>query len=110
MKKRFWFFFLISGLVLMNACQKEHSLESGNGPSEGLLQDDGAGDCLPKTVAGAYVVGTALTGTSNYIDVQVNVTKTGTFTIYTDTVNGMYFRVSGIFTTLGLNTVRLKGN
>src|SRR5690349_203381 len=108
MKKRFLFLFLISGLVLMNACQKEYSLENGNGISEGTLADDGAGDCLPKTVNGAYVVGVAL-GTSNSIQVQVNVTKAGSYTIYTDTVNGMWFRVTGVFTTTGLTTIQLKG-
>lgn len=93
----------------MNACHKEYSLETGNTPSEGTLQDDGTGDCLPKNVVGAYVVGTTLTGTANYIEVQVNVTTIGTYLIYTDTVNGMHFRGSGIFTTMGLNTVRLQG-
>jgi hypothetical protein len=109
MKKRFLFLFLAAGIVLMNACQKEKSYEGGLTLSEGLLQDDGGGDCLPKTVAGVYVAGIALVGTANYIDVQVNVTKTGTYTIYTDTVNGIYFRVTGVFTTTGMNTVRLKG-
>ena len=37
-------------------------------------------------------------------------TKAGNYTIYTDTVNGMWFRVSGIFTATGLNTVRLVGH
>ncbi|MBL7742786.1 MAG: hypothetical protein JNN00_04845 [Chitinophagaceae bacterium] len=110
MKKRFLFLLVITGLVLMNACQKEYSFENGTGPSAGTLQDDGAGDCLPKTVAGAYVVGTILNGTTNYIEVQVNVTTAGSYTIYTDTVNGVYFRATGVFTTTGLNTVTLKGN
>jgi hypothetical protein len=110
MKKRFLFLMLMSGLVLMNACLKEHSQESGNGPSQGTLQDDGTGNCLPKTVNGNYVAGVALAGTTNYIEVEVDVTTIGNYTIYTDTVNGMYFRVSGVFTATGLTTVRLKGN
>lgn len=101
--------FLAAGILLMNACQKEKSYEGGITLSEGLLQDDGGGDCLPKTIAGVYVAGIALAGSTNYIDVQVNVTKTGAYTIYTDTVNGIYFRVTGVFTNTGLNTVRLKG-
>ncbi|HET6994749.1 MAG TPA: hypothetical protein VFI06_07195 [Chitinophagaceae bacterium] len=109
MKKRYLVLVLISSLVLMNACQREHSLENGMGPSQGTLQDDGTGDCFPKTVSGAYVVGTALVATSNYIDVTVDVTQAGNYTIYTDTVNGIHFRASGVFTTTGLNTVRLKG-
>jgi hypothetical protein len=110
MKKRYLLFFLLSGLALMNGCLKEHSLENGSSPSVGTLQDDGTGDCLPKTVAGAYVAGTALVATANYIEVQVAVTTVGSYTIYTDTVNGMYFRSSGFFTTTGLNTVRLSGH
>lgn len=109
MKKRLLFFYLFGSLVLINACQKEYSFEGASTPSEGALQNDGTGDCLPKTVAGAYVVGTALVGTTNYIEVQVDVTKIGSYTIYTDTVNGIYFRVKGIFTISGLNTVQLKG-
>src|SRR5258706_2940795 len=109
MKKRFLFLFLAAGLVLINACHREASFEGGGTPSKGSLKDDGTGNCLPKTVAGAYVAGTALAGTANYIEVQVNVTQTGSYTVYTDTVNGIYFRTSGVFTTTGLATVQLKG-
>ena len=77
MKKRFLFYFLIGSLVLFNSCGKEKSLEGGAGPSEGTLQDGGTGDCLPKTVAGAYVIGTALVGTANYIEVEVDVITAG---------------------------------
>src|SRR5215510_4845938 len=108
MKKRYLLLLFLSGLVLMNGCQKEYSFENGAGASEGTLQDDGSGDCLPKSVAGAYVAGTPLNAT-NYIEVQVDVTKAGNYTIYTDTVNGMYFRGVGVFSSTGLVTVQLKG-
>jgi hypothetical protein len=42
--------------------------------------------------------------------VQVNVGKTGTFEVVTDTVNGFYFRAVGTFTKLGATTVTLRGN
>jgi hypothetical protein len=109
MKKQFLFLFVILGVVLAISCLKEHSFENGAGPSQGTLQDDGTGDCLPKTVNGSYVVGTVLDGNVNYIEVEVDVTVAGTYTIYTDTVNGIYFRGSGVFAATGLNTVRLKG-
>ncbi|HEY6506089.1 MAG TPA: hypothetical protein VIZ28_19070 [Chitinophagaceae bacterium] len=109
MKKRSLLYFLIGSLVLINACQKEKSFEGGGSPSEGTLQDDGTGDCLPKTVAGVYVVGTALAAATNYIEVQVNVTTAGSYTIFTDTVNGIYFRGTGVFTATGPVTVRLTG-
>jgi hypothetical protein len=110
MKHRFLLFFLLSSLVVFNGCQKELSFESGSGPSEGTLQDDGSGDCLPKSVAGIYVAGIALVGTTSYIEVQVNVTLPGSYSISSDTVNGIYFRGAGVFNATGLNTVRLKGN
>lgn len=111
MKKHIVFLSLLLGmLVLFYACQKEVSFENGGIPSAGMLQSDLSGDCLPKTVTGIYEEGTALTAASNYIDVQVDVLVEGTYTIYTDTVNGIYFRATGIFTTAGLNTVRLGGH
>jgi hypothetical protein len=110
MKKRFFFFFFIAGIVLLNSCQKEVSFENDGTLSAGSLQSDSTGDCLPKTVAGSYVEGTALNGDSSYIEVQVNVTQAGSYTINTETVNGIYFSVSGAFTTTGINTVKMKGN
>jgi hypothetical protein len=96
--------------IVIFSCQKEMSLEQPGTPAEGSLQADVSGDCLPKTVNGVYSVGTALVSTTNTITVDVNVTRTGTYTITTDTVNGYYFRGVGIFTNTGNNTVTLRGN
>jgi hypothetical protein len=110
MKQLISYLFVIGSLILMNSCQKELSLENGNNPSQGSLQDDGTGNCLPETVNGAYIAGTALVPANNSIQVTVNVTKTGAYTIYSDTLNGYYFKASGVFTTLGITQVTLKGN
>lgn len=101
---------LFLGVLLMNACQKESSFENGNIPSQGLLQSDVTGDCFPKTVAGTYVQGTSLNGTSNFITISVMVTTPGSYTIGSDTVNGVFFRLTGIFTATGMETVNLRGN
>jgi hypothetical protein len=95
-------------ILLMNGCQKELSFEGGNTPSDGSLQSDVSGDCLPKTINGAYVAGTPLVPATNTIAVQVNVTKAGSYEVYTDTVNGYFFRATGTFTALGANTVTLR--
>lgn len=95
------FFFLV-----IASCQKEQSFEQGK-VSKGSLQGT-FGDCLNKTVAGIYTATKALAD-SNYIDVDVDVTEAGRYTIYTDTVNGYYFRGTGNFTTIGSATVRMKG-
>ena len=88
------------------SCQKEVSFEIGQ-PSKGSLQN-ALGECSPKTVGGTFKMAQAL-GDTNYIDVTVDVTQTGVYTIYTDTVNGYSFRGTGNFSNAGSNTVRLKG-
>jgi hypothetical protein len=100
-------FFIVIALGI--GCQKELSFENGNTPAHGSLQSDVSGDCLPKTVNGIYAANSTLVSTNNTMSVQVNVTRSGSYTIYTDTVNGFYFRVSSIFTTLGTNNVTLRG-
>lgn len=102
-------FWLAGLLIFVVACQKELSFELPNTPAEGSLQSDINGDCLPKTVNGAYAVGAAL-GASNTMTVSVNVTKAGTYEIGTDTVNGYFFRATGTFTATGINTITLLGN
>lgn len=92
--------------VFLYSCQKELSFEQGK-PSRGSLQS-ASGNCLPKTVGGTYKAGEAL-GDSNFIDVTIDVTQTGNYTVYTDTINGYYFRATGKFATTGPDTIRLKG-
>jgi hypothetical protein len=89
------------------ACQKELSFDGG--VSEGTLKANAGGDCLPSTVYGQYQKDTALRA-SNYIDVQVNVTFPGTYSITSDTVNGYSFKGTGTLGNPGLNTVRLYGS
>jgi hypothetical protein len=93
-------------LFFFYSCQKEYSNEAVP-PSRGSLQND-LGECLPKLVNGGYVVDQAFTD-SNYIDVSLDIVQTGSFTIYTDTVNGYSFKAQGTFNNAGTNTVRLQG-
>ena len=100
----------ISCLVLLLSCQKETSFEGDNTPAEGSLLSDVNGDCTPKTVNGTYVAGTAFVASVNTITCDVNVTKKGPYLITTDTINGYFFSATGTFTSLGNNTVTLRGN
>jgi len=105
-KSLFWLALLTTFVM---ACKKEHSYEKGiTNPSSGSLQSGGTGDCLGSTVGGFYKVDTTLTD-SNYVDVKVDVTKVGDFTISTDNINGFYFHSAGSFAATGENTVRLRG-
>jgi hypothetical protein len=99
-------FFAAAALIL--ACQKEVSHESGNTTeSDGSLLGAG-GACQTSTVGGVYQKDTAL-NSSNYVDVSVTVNSPGSYLIYSDTVNGMWFRSSGNFSAAGVQTVRLPG-
>lgn len=74
-------------------------------PASFTLSGD-PGSCLPVTVNGTYQAGTALTASHN-VEVEVNVTVAGAYTISTNTVNGMQFSKSGVFSTTGLQNVTL---
>jgi len=108
--KKHLIYWLAAIALFAISCQKELSFEQGNSPAKGSLQSDITGDCLPKTVNGTFLAGTTLVPATNTITVQVNVTKTGTYTVYTDTINGYHFRATGTFTNLGANNVTLRGN
>jgi hypothetical protein len=100
---------LLTLMIIGYSCKKEYSQEEGSGnKSEGSLLSEVTGECLPKTVTGAYIAGTTLDA-SNYIEVDVDVTKEGSYSITTDTVNGYYFTASGDFANTGINTVKLFG-
>lgn len=109
MKKHFLVLLPLTAILLFTACQKEVSTELTGTVSAGSLQAGVTGECLPKTIQGIYEVGEVLNADSNYIDVQVEVTGTGTYRVYTDTINGVFFESKGTFASAGLSTVRLKG-
>lgn len=110
MRKQVLAFLTLACLTVFFAgCAKEKSFETGFGPSVGSLQSETTGDCLPKNVAGIYEATVALT-TANYIEVDVDVTTAGSYTIRTDTVNGFSYKAQGYFTTTGIQTVKLTGS
>jgi hypothetical protein len=65
--------------------------------------------CDTPTVRGLYVINTAL-GSSNTVQLKVNVISIGAYRFQTDTVNGIYFSTDGIFTNTGIQFVTLNGN
>ena len=93
--------------MLIISCQKELNFDL-NGVSVGTLKDSLL-QCNPSTVNGVYKVDSIL-GIENYIDVQVDVDVTGTYTVVSDTVNGYSFKCTGTFGNVGLNTVRIYGS
>lgn len=108
MKINFFYYLLLAFFIILG-CRKEVSFEVGNKPSDGSLQSEISGDCLPKTVSGIYEAGKLLVAATNTIKIDVNVAQTGTYIISTDTINGYFFRATGSFTNTGNNPVTLKG-
>nr|WP_314498767.1 hypothetical protein [uncultured Chryseobacterium sp.] len=64
--------------------------------------------CSRATVNGVYKVGTALTA-NNTITLPMNVTTLGSYTITTNTVDGISFSASGTFTAAGVQNITLHG-
>lgn len=81
---------------------------STGGVSSGVLGDS-SGFCKPVILAGTYAQGIALTS-ANTVQVQVTVATAGTYSIKTNTVNGVTFSKSGTFTSAGPQTVILSGS
>ena len=108
--KKHLLYWLALGIIVVAGCQKELSFEGSRTPAEGSLQSEASGDCLPKLVNGIYEAAQPLVADTNTTEVSVNVTRTGSYTVYTDTVNGYYFRGTGLFTVTGVNTVKLQSS
>ena len=92
-------------LSLFSSCQKEFSSEAGN--AHGSLKADVTGDCLPILIHGNFKKDSVVKDT-NYAQIQVNITQTGTYFIKTDTVNGYSFSAAGVASVTGSNTIRLR--
>ncbi len=106
--------FIFSALLVCNlifqSCVKEYSLENANSTTDlatGTLKDS-LNNCLFNSVHGNYYKGIAAQTDSNFLELGVNVTHTGYYSITTDLQNGFKFADSGFFTTTGIHTILLK--
>ncbi|MDO6429931.1 hypothetical protein Q4E93_05015 [Flavitalea sp. BT771] len=97
-----------SAIAVFSGCKK-----GGPGgdarPAKGSLQNS-KGDCLPGTVHGAWYSGVQPGTDTNYVEIGVNVSRTGYYRIVSDAQNGVTFADSGVFTAIGQQTVRLKAS
>lgn len=80
----------------------------GSGTATGTLGVS-AGACTSFSSSGVYTQGVSLTS-SNTATVQVTVATPGSYTISTNTVNGVTFSKTGIFTAAGPQSVILVGS
>ena len=96
--------------MLLIACRKSYSYERGIKETfiaKGTLLDS-TGNCQKILVNGNYLKDTILNN-KNFIKVQANIIATGKYIIYSDTVNGIWFRDSGFVSSKGLQSFTLKG-
>ena len=106
MKLFFYLIILLCTGMSFSSCQKEFTIEATT--AKGSLQKDSAGECMPSLVNGVYAKDSLLKA-SNFVDITVKITQTGTYSINTDTVNGYSFSAAGEVGIIGLNTIRLVG-
>lgn len=64
--------------------------------------------CVSPVINGNYITGTALNA-SNTVVLKVNVISPGSYKLSTNTVNGIKFSASGVFSSQGLQSVTLTG-
>jgi hypothetical protein len=88
--------------LFLTACNK---VDDPAGTSTGKLLSAITGDCTPVNVNGIFMVDSVLTD-NNYVDVKIDVSVGGSFTIKSDSLNGYSFKKTGTVST-GVNTIRL---
>ncbi len=101
---RYCYLLLLSGSII--ACTKELSYEGGP-PANGYLIKDALNNCSGISLQGQYFIGRGTTD-SNYLQVQVHVTRAGQYTITSDKLNGYSFSAAGKLADTGTTSIKLK--
>jgi hypothetical protein len=94
--------------VTSNTCNFTVSFLSG-APAAVFTYAGAPAACTAPVISGTYAA-TAPMGSGNYVDMAVNVTTPGAYTVSTNSNNGMSFSGSGAFSTTGAQVIRLIGN
>lgn len=94
--------------VTSNTCNFTVSFLNG-APAAVFTYAGGTGNCTAPVINGVYATGVAM-GSGNYVDLAVNVTTPGAYTVSTNGANGISFSGSGAFTATGNQVIRLIGN
>ena len=103
--------FLISAILVfffITSCQKEFGY-GDNRSLATLSLASPSGSCTNAVVNGTYTVGTSLTAVHT-IGIKVIVGSIGSYSLRTNTVNGISFSASGIFSSIGEQTINLIGS
>lgn len=104
---------LNSGIFVMTIkycdsyCSVAINVQGPAGPTSQYILGGAPGNCTG-VIVGSYTEGVPL-NTTNVAVADVTVNLVGTYLIYTDTVNGVYFRAAGTFANTGPQSVDLFG-
>jgi hypothetical protein len=90
-----------------NGCTFQVVCNEGSSATSAFTFPDALNACKAVTVNGTYIAGELPTTANTVQGIQVNVTKTGTWSLATLPNNGISFSGSGTFTTTGLQTISL---
>ena len=85
------------------------AISAGTSPAAIYTLSGSANNCTNAVVQGSYTSGTALNAT-NIVNIEVNVTRIGTYVISTSQTNGMTFLANGTFNALGIQSITLRGS
>ena len=88
-----------------STCTASVTVLDGDGTASFTLQGS-PNSCIIDTLIGGYIKGVPA-DTSSHLIIAVNVTKPGTYTIHTSTVNGYAFFTAGSFSSIGVQTISL---
>lgn len=105
-------FLFLACAIIYTSCEKEYSYEGGPimaGGTAVYTLEGASGNCTGPLINGTYEAGIALQP-SNTIQLRVNVTTIGTYTLSTNLIDGVQFSTSGNFTVTGLQTITLTGS
>jgi len=121
MTKRLFIPFVLLLSLFFVSCEKEFSTETGGTPGTGPVGggalggtaqyslNGGTGVCAGATTSGTFTVGAATTA-SNTVTLQVIVDSIGTYSVNSNTVNGITFSGSGTFTSEGIQEITLQAS
>jgi hypothetical protein len=98
-------FTLFTEAFLLTSCKKEYSIEGG---AQAQYTISGSPTTCVRAVVSGFYIEQKKTDLTNTVQINVDVTFAGNYTIFTTPVDGILFTSSGTFTDTGMHVVTLQ--